>query len=486
MHDLSKFTLKDMVECGVKLRQMGSNARSMEEVSNNILKYLYENIGDGQTQEKSCVLIRLFKTHNFHDLEPHLQEFAKKRLTQENITDNLRCLTLLATVGKEEKWNNRYNSVNHQAIPLINKELIINKMPMIAQLIEQFGLEINDVINSNPHLYIESLKNNFNAFYIPDVQDSKFIPAQKTFVIPFNIKSVLSFGGILPDNNLFILILFSKVKIPKTTAQMFSSLALNIKMAILPFTYHKIFENYQTPPQLNQESFQLLSDSFQLLSELKTQNLTLSQLLQVSENTTLTQSQALENTIRQLKITQEKLIQSKKKAELKQQEAEKANLAKSEFLAMMSHEIRTPMNGVIGMTSLLLDTNLTPQQRDFVETIRHSGDSLLTIINEILDFSKIESGKLELELQPFNLQDCIESALDLFTKTAGEKEIELAYYFDFFAPKNVIGDITRVRQILVNLLNNAIKFTENKGEVIISVFADHCNLITQQWEIKFA
>jgi hypothetical protein len=239
VYDLTNFSLRDMTQCGSELRQLGDGAESMEGAARRVVEHLYGNFTDGS--EKSCALVRCYKTHTLGDLPSDLHDFACAGLAGQNPDPHMKCLTLLATAGKEAAWNERKNSNGHQAIPLPS-ESVVAQIPMIAQLVKQFGLEISALVKSDPSLLADMSETAFNVFYVENAVGSPYIPAQDEFVVPYGIKSVVGFGGMIPTGDLFAVILFSTVHIPKKTAMAFESLALSAKLALLPFVGEKVFE----------------------------------------------------------------------------------------------------------------------------------------------------------------------------------------------------------------------------------------------------
>ena len=234
MYDITRFSLADMTRCGAALRRMGEGSTSMEEVAGKIVRYLYQEMTDLETGDKSFGLVRLFKTHDYGDLEPELQRFAAEVLGREPELPGTKCLTLLATAGSKEEWNDRRKSKRHQSFPLLSAEMV-QTFPMISTLVDQLGLDISEVLNPDPDMLVDIDQKAYNVFHIPYALGSEAIVDQEDFVIPEGIKSCLGFGGMLPSGNLFAVIMFSKVPIIPTVAAMFRSMSLNLKIALLPF-----------------------------------------------------------------------------------------------------------------------------------------------------------------------------------------------------------------------------------------------------------
>jgi two-component system, NtrC family, sensor kinase len=338
MYNIQKMTLRDMSECGLALRGLGDDALSMEEVSNNIIEYLYQNFVDSSSGEKHCVLIRFFKTHSYSELTPDLQEYASGILSDRILSDNLKCLTLLATAGELPEWNSRYQSVGHKAIPLADEDAIA-RIPMIYQLIQQLGLNPSIVVQPDPNLLTDLEQKMYNIFYVNHAKDSLCIPSQASFVVPFNIKSVLGFGVLLPSGNMFTILMFLKVAISPMIINLFRPLALNVKMAILPFDDGCVFKS-----MINTENID--NHQNKSLRYLNSEIATLNQLLDVSEQSTITQSDRLEEaianlhqTLDKLKKTQVQLIQNEKMSSL------------GIMIAGIAHEINNPVNFIHGNIS---------------------------------------------------------------------------------------------------------------------------------------
>ena len=239
-YDLHRFQLSDMIELGGTLRQLHLQSDSMEEAASAIVHYLFEHFVDPTTGEKNCALARFFKTHRFAELEPRLQDVARSASgNSPALNDETRCLTLLATAGIRPEWNQRRTSVGHRAIPLVTEE-VVRQAPMVAQLIQGFGLDIAQVVRPDVNLMLDVDQQNYNVFHVAEARGSAFVPAQD-FVRDCGIRSVLGFGGLFSSGDLFAVILFSRVYIPRETAELFRTLALGVKLALLPFVRGQVF-----------------------------------------------------------------------------------------------------------------------------------------------------------------------------------------------------------------------------------------------------
>ena len=240
MYDISHFSPSDMTRCGAELRKAGADAESMEDAANRIVTRLYDSLITAASGDRACVLVRTFITLPYAQLTEEQQEFAARILPEIVHQPGIKCLTLLATVGVEPAWNDRRASVAHQALPLPS-EASIARSPMISQLIRQLGVEVGVLLSPPADVLLDSAQHTFNVFHVADAVGSPHIPAQQQFVIPHRVQSVLGFGGLLPPGELFATILFSKARVPRDVAERFKTLALNVKVALLPFAGVKTF-----------------------------------------------------------------------------------------------------------------------------------------------------------------------------------------------------------------------------------------------------
>jgi hypothetical protein len=237
---ISNFGLMEATECASTIRKIGKNCNSMEEVSTQIASFFYETFFDERSLEKDFSLVRIFKTHAFGKLDIKLRKFASKNSLGQVINAATKCLTLIATTGDDKRWRDRECSTGHKAIPLSSED-VVNTLPMIRNLIRQLGLDIKTVLNPDPEIIQDLAEKTFNVFLVSPALGSANIPAQEEFVVPFHIQSVLGFGGVFPGGDIFTVIVFSKKIITEEIAALFKTIALSVKVSLLPWT-GKVFK----------------------------------------------------------------------------------------------------------------------------------------------------------------------------------------------------------------------------------------------------
>ena len=374
MFDLANFQLDDMVRCGSELRTLGFEASHMEPVAQAIVRFLYDNLRDGPDGPRACALVRLYKTHAYADLEPSLRRFAQGGPDGAALPLTTKCLTLLATAGDEAHWNSRQLSAGHQVIPLISPKHV-DEIPMVTQLIRQFGLEINSLIDPDPAIMLDVEQRTYNVFHVLDALGSPSIPAQAEFVIPYQIASVLGFGGVLLSGDLVAVILFSKIAIPAGTAELFKTIALNIKLALLPYDGDAVFAPREASTNLDQR----LKES---------QLSAVTQLLDVQEQTAQTQTRRLRAKndeliviLQQLHKTQDQLVAKERLASL------------GALTAGIAHEIKNPLNFVTNFAQLSTDL-IDELAEELAQHRDHLNDDARSNLGDLLANLKVNAQKI--------------------------------------------------------------------------------------------
>ncbi|ALA56947.1 Putative Histidine kinase (modular protein) [Nitrospira moscoviensis] len=234
MFDLTNFRLQDMAACSSALRHLGDGASSLEDAADRVVRYLCANLTTQPDGEPACVLVRLFKTHPYGRLEPELQRLADRRLGESPPSPEMKCLTLLGSQGVVAGWNDPARSSRFRVIPLAGPEAL-SALPMFAQLFAQFQIDLPFLASAKSSLLLARHATTFNAFYVAQARESPYVPAQQEFVVPFGVQSVLGYGGVLPTGDLFAVILFTRIAVPRATAELFQASALSTTLALAPF-----------------------------------------------------------------------------------------------------------------------------------------------------------------------------------------------------------------------------------------------------------
>lgn len=238
-YDLTKFDLGAMLKCSLSLRETLAGAPTLEASAHRTCRFLYDEL-HGPDTSRACALVRCYKTHSFGTLDPELQAFARGILGEGEPRPDMKCLTLMATVGQSASWNSRRLSRGHRAIPLPSPE-IVEKAPMISQLIKELGVELEVVLQPSAEVVKELAGKRHGVFHVENALGSPYIPAQQDFVVRYGIQSVLGFGGLLFNGDLFAVILFSTVHVSAASAERFRTVALDVKSAFARFNDASVF-----------------------------------------------------------------------------------------------------------------------------------------------------------------------------------------------------------------------------------------------------
>jgi hypothetical protein len=242
VYDLGRFSIDDSMNFMDELKDLTKHEKTLEGAAGKLTRFFFDNLVDGPGGHSALVLARLYKTHTYGSLTPGLRTFADNLLGSAKPAPDLRCLTLMASSGIKAEWEHRQSSSGHKAIPLTS-EKFVEQAPMISQLLKQFGMDVPAVLRPDPALIMDMSRKEYNVFHVATALGSPFIPAQKEFVVPYGVKSVVGFGGMLLSGEVVAMILFSRVPIFAEVARLFKPLGPRVTSLALPFIQNRtVFE----------------------------------------------------------------------------------------------------------------------------------------------------------------------------------------------------------------------------------------------------
>lgn len=427
MFNITEFTLKDMTACGSALRHIGAGASSMEDVANRTVNFLNDHFIDDSGQ-KACAMVRFFITVPYGQLSTDLQYHAQKLLGYKPQDDNLRCQTLLATVGVNPDWNDRHKSRYYKTLPMTPK--ILDENPMYMQFADIFKVVLDRNIERDAELITELEGKTYNVFYVPDAATSEYTPAKEQFVVPYQIRTVIGFLGMLPSGQIFSVVIFTRVYIPREVVNYLKTLAFNVKLAILPFDEVAIFED-STDVQPSSQSI----NAIQLRSKIGS----LQQLVTVQEQVVIEQSEHIEAVMVELRQQTEQLTttngnlekQIEENERLRQQAAEMAILEERNRLARDLHDSVTQ-----SLYSLTLFAEASQRLAKSGEINR--ANDYLTQVGDTSQQALKEMRLLVYELRPLMLEkvglvgalqqrlDAVEGRAGVETRLLVDDQIELS------------------------------------------------------------
>lgn len=461
MFDITNFSLKDMTQCGAALRELGVDTNSMEETANRIVRYLHDHLTDA-SGAKVCVLTRFFITIPYGDLDKDNQRHAQKLLGRVPEDTGLRCQTLLTTVGIEADWNDRHKSNYYKNLPLTPE--ILDANPMYMQFAKTFGVVLDRSVTPDAALIAELEQHSYNIFHVPDARDSQYIPDQEGFVVPYGIRSIIGFFGMLPSSQIFSVVIFTRAIIPRDIVDYFKTLAFNVKLAILPFDDSAVFADSGSSPSAQQEK---------ALVQPRSETGSLRQLVGVQEQVVVEQSERIESVMAELRQQADQLVRTNSDLEsqisendiLRQQAAEKAILEERNRLARDLHDSVTQ-----SLYSLTLFAEASQRLVDSGDIVRATG--YLGQVGETAQQALKEMRLLVYELRPVALEDvglvgAVQQRLDAVEGRAGVETQLLVNDIVELAPA-VEEALYRIVQ---EALNNTLKHA-NASAVTVRIVID--------------